>query len=256
LLVVRQRHSSALARTHRLLIMGHSTKKIEVEVGSRFHRLVVLKEVDRLSGVPRRRFLCRCDCGELLAAPLDSLRTGNTKSCGCLKMDKILARSTSHGLRHHPAYHSWNAMMGRCFNPKNRGYRRYGGRGITVCERWRDVRLFIADMGESHSPGLTLEREDVDGNYGPGNVIWATQKVQNRNIHRRRDNTSGRSGVLKSRGARGSHYWLARWIASDGTKYQRSFSILKYGNDEAYRRACEVRDAQFKQHGYSDKHGK
>lgn len=92
---------------------------------------------------------------------------------------------TTHGLTRHPLYSTWSGMMNRCFNVKQRAYQDYGGRGITVCERWRDVRNFIADIeatiGPKPDPKLTLDRIDNNGNYEPGKVRWATRKEQQAN---------------------------------------------------------------------------
>jgi hypothetical protein len=78
---------------------------------------------------------------------------------------------------HHPLYETWVTMRKRCFNPNCKGYSNYGGRGITVCDRWNDFTLFVEDMGE-RPEGYTLEREDTDGNYEPSNCVWATRSQQ------------------------------------------------------------------------------
>lgn len=80
-----------------------------------------------------------------------------------------------------PEYSSWQAMKNRCLNPKAEDYRYYGGRGITVCPQWLGFDAFLADMGRRPTPKHTLERQDVDGNYEPGNCCWATRKEQSRN---------------------------------------------------------------------------
>ena len=98
---------------------------------------------------------------------------------------KSLAVVRTHGLYDHPLYQTWWNMLERCENPKHPGYGRYGGRGITVCERWHDVRLFISDIEQMLGPrpaGRTLDRyPDNDGNYAPGNVRWSTASEQARN---------------------------------------------------------------------------
>jgi hypothetical protein len=131
-------------------------------------------------------WLCRCDCGierEVLSA---QLRTGGSKSCGCLQKFRMAPKSKKHGMWKHPAYRVWIEMRSRCQNSGNAGYHLYGGRGITVCERWEDFALFWEDMGPTWQRGLSLERIDNDGDYGPHNCRWATPFEQNRNMRSNR----------------------------------------------------------------------
>lgn len=153
--------------------------------GQMFGRLTVVDIFERrcyANSSPKIIWLCRCSCGVIVRCPSAHLANGNTRSCGCLKLDKLFERSTTHGKTRTPEYRSWNAMLNRCYNRNGQAYRNYGGRGIIVCDRWRDSFVnFLADMGMRPSKAYTIEREDNDGNYEPGNCSWQTKKVQANN---------------------------------------------------------------------------
>ena len=149
--------------------------------GHRYGRLTVLSRSPE-SG--RVHWKCRCDCGTELSVQSADLRTGNTQSCSCLKFERIREASTTHG---HTAggwtttFRAWSDMKTRCYNPKNKRFAGYAGRGITVCDRWRNsFENFLADMGEKPL-GLSLDRINNDGNYEPDNCRWATYSQQNKN---------------------------------------------------------------------------
>jgi hypothetical protein len=125
---------------------------------------------------------CLCDCGTSRVVLGRSLTSGTCKSCGCLNLEVAISSNTKHGMSRTAIYHAWVAMIERCDNPKNKAYKNYGGRGITVCERWREsVANFVADMGPRPSKRHTLDRINNDGNYEPTNCRWATWDVQSRN---------------------------------------------------------------------------
>jgi hypothetical protein len=172
-------------------------RALKLPVGHRSGRLVIITSQTVFIDM-RQRYVCRCDCGTLKAVRASYLRDHRTKSCGCGKSDFTSAANSIHGFTPQRSewpfkseYRSWCAMKARCLNPKNKRYRRYGGRGITVCERWlHSFPNFIEDMGP-RPPGLTLERKDNDGNYEPSNRKWAThvEQANNRHIRRRKDGT-------------------------------------------------------------------
>ena len=161
--------------------------------GHRFGRLVAIRHT--LTDSKALTWLCRCDCGKEAKIPTAQLRCGQTRSCGCLKRDCARACMARIDHRRHGdggkivgktrtrEYTTWGAMIQRCHNSNNRHYKNYGGRGISVCEKWRkSYPAFLADVGRKPHPALTIDRyPNNDGNYEPGNVRWATRKEQTEN---------------------------------------------------------------------------
>lgn len=144
--------------------------------GRRFGRLTAVQyEGKRTSN--GRTWVCRCDCGAERTVPANSLRSGNTTSCGCYHREKAATQSTRHGKVRARIYNIWCGMRGRCNNRKHRDYANYGGRGITVCERWQKFESFYADMGDP-LPGTSIDRIDNDKGYSPSNCRWATPSTQ------------------------------------------------------------------------------
>jgi len=157
------------------------TKLIELQ-GKQFGRLFVLQQMAAVAG--RTMFECRCDCGALVSVRAENLRKGETQSCGCYRRDALADLRRTHGLRHSITYKSWHMMHQRCSNPNNGAYKNYGGRGISICERWNKFENFHADMGD-RPPGKSIDRIDNDGNYSQENCRWATPLQQNRNKKRK-----------------------------------------------------------------------
>ena len=156
------------------------SNKIIVEPGERYNRWTAIKEIDgrpKPRGRTRRLVLCRCDCGAELPVLLESLRNGKSRQC------KECGHKRTHGHtvgnKATPEYSAWKGMKRRCEDESYREYPRYGGRGITVAENWsQSFESFYQYMGDRPTDEHTLERQDSNGNYEPGNVIWIHRSLQ------------------------------------------------------------------------------
>lgn len=160
-----------------------------VEEGGIFGRLIVLAR-----SLPNKRgqaiWRCRCSCGTEKAVRASSLKGGIASSCGCFRIEMQPTIRLDHGEKPKrgptPEYRAWVNMITRCTNPRYNRWKHYGGRGITICERWRSsYEAFLEDVGRKPSSAYSIDRINVDGNYEPGNVRWATDIEQANNKQKR-----------------------------------------------------------------------
>lgn len=150
-----------------------------VEPGERFGRWLVVRDDkdDEYESASFQRVWCRCDCGTERSVIAESLSRGRSTSCGCYHREVAGLHSKRHGQNNSGMYHVWWSMHRRCYDPKHKAFKQYGGKGVRVCERWHDISNFVADMG-SRPAGTTIDRLDASKDYEPGNCRWATGKQQ------------------------------------------------------------------------------
>lgn len=196
--------------------------KKENIIGKRFGKLQVLREIGGEKG--DTLFECLCDCGNMTIEKWAAL-IGGKKSCGCLHREQLIKRNTTHGGTKDRLYHVWQDMKKRCYDVNAKGYENYGGRGITVCDEWRDsyntFKEFMIENGydENAKRGkCTIERIDVNGNYCPNNCRIIT--IQEQAYNKTNSHTEEYKGKVKT---------IAEWAAEYNVDYNLIFKRLKRG---------------------------
>lgn len=158
-------------------------RKIYIEVGQRFGRLVFVNDVEPIkrSFGTQRRSIFKCDCGKEKIFFTHDVRGGKTNSCGCLHKEQLSKLSTTHGLSQTKIYRVWSAMHDRCYREKDRSYKNYGGRGIRVHKSWHTFINFYNDMFPTYKEGLELDRANNNKGYSKNNCRWVTRSVNSKN---------------------------------------------------------------------------
>lgn len=218
--------------------MGNRSPNNTNLIGQIIGSLTVLRRVNdviRPNGKARPAYECKCDCGNTVIKESSILRTNATTHCGCLtaeRRSKVKDGRDKYKIKTRwKAHSSYCHMMYRCYDTKDSGYPNYGGRGIMVCDRWKESFWnFLEDMGE-RPENFVLDRIDPDGNYCLSNCRWVEKSLSAFNTRRSKNNTSGRTGV----------YWFKRvskWVASIHVENAQ----IHLGYFDNYRDAVEARE--------------
>ena len=191
-------------------------------VGQHFGRLTVIRKHSKSNARKQALWECECSCGSenVVIVPTTSLRKEITRSCGCLRKETTIDRNNTHGLTNTPEYGVWCRIKNRCYNEKEKSYHDYGGRGITMCDEWKEsFEAFYRDMGPRPSPEHSIDRRDNNKGYSKENCRWATLVEQANN---RRDNLYFDFD--------GDRKTLTEWCREFGLNYNRiRYLILKKG---------------------------
>lgn len=188
--------------------------------GQRFGRLLAINTTEK-DKQGRYLWNCQCDCGKTIKSCFSDLKEGKRKSCGCFKRDNIVSFNLKHGNCNTRIYKIWAGIKSRCYNSNEANYKNYGGRGIIVCDEWRNnfQAFYNWAILNGYDDNLSIERIDVNGNYCPENCKWATIKEQNSNT--RRNILITYNGETKT---------LKEWSSCLKLNYSTVYSRYKKGN--------------------------
>lgn len=208
-------------------------KRVDI-TGMRFGRLTVI-DYHHTNADKYACWRCRCDCGKVVVVPGKSLRTGNTKSCGCLSIDaateRIVSFNTTHGSTQTRLFRTWTNIKTRCENPNAINYKDYGGRGIKVCDEWQKFEPFCDwALANGYADNLSIDRIDNNGNYEPLNCRWATDKEQANN---RRSNR-----VIEFNGEKKNLKQWAETLGISGGALGRRFQSPNFTLESALTTPC------------------
>ena len=215
-------------------------KKNDDIPGKRFGRLTLAQVIPARKNLETgrwrsKKYVCSCDCGEIVEVFSTNVLRGRTTSCGCAQRESRAARAThgeSRGGKMSPLYQAWNSMMTRCYNPKSNRSHRYRERGIKVCEHWHTPDNFFKDMGPHPGQGFSLDRIDNDKGYSPENCKWSTAREQGYNT-----STNVRAGgktLIEWERETGLPARLLRGRLKRGWDLQRALSTPKRLREECH----------------------
>lgn len=215
--------------------------KREYIVGKRIGRLLVgeIVSAEKKGNGYYIKYSCLCDCGNIKDIPHQKLisKKRPTLSCGCLQHEKMMEANTKHGLRNHRIYNIWNKMLSRCINQNDQAYVAYGGSGIIVCDRWQEsFENFLEDMGLP-SKGHSLNRVGGAKVYSKETCEWADATTQCYDQKKRKDNTSGRTGVCWDDEA-------GKWLVTI-SKYGRQYKLGRFSDIEDAIKRRELAELEF-----------
>lgn len=195
--------------------------------GHKYGKLTVLKIDTDIPG-KKKKWLCKCDCGNEIVTTASNLRGGHTKSCVVCGIEASRQAKIKHGQSHTKLFYVWNSMKNRCENPNAKSYKDYGAKGISVCEEWHDSSKFFEwAFANGYEDGLEIDRIDVYGNYEPSNCRWITKRENANN--KRNNKLIDHNGMTKT---------LAEWSRYYDVSYKNLSRLLikGYSMDNAIKR--------------------